>query len=95
MCLSAAAPDGISAVDDAVDQRCDLGVECRAGPIHRVVGMGCGRVVQDTDDFTFGQNIVIVQGKQQGFTDRQGRSALHCVRRKGFAGQILCVGHGE
>jgi multidrug resistance efflux pump len=33
------------------------------------------RVVQDTDDFTFGQNIVIVQGKQQGFTDRQGRSA--------------------
>jgi hypothetical protein len=67
--------DGIAPRDDAIDQRGYGTVLLKLnGSADRIVMRG-RRVPENTDDFTFGQHLGVVQRKQQGFANGQCRNS--------------------
>ena len=65
--------DRVSAKDDAVDQCRDGFVKLRLTIRAGIVGMCGGGIAQDAEDFVFGQNVAVVQRKQERFADGKRR----------------------
>ena len=70
--LASAATDGIAAVDDLIDpfrhRRVQLFLPISGGG----VGMGGGGILKDAYDFPLGEDVAVVQGKEERFDDRKG-----------------------
>lgn len=67
-----AATDGIAAVDDLIDPFGHCFVQLFISISDGGVGMGGGGVLEDADNFPLGQDVAVVQGKEERFDDRKG-----------------------
>lgn len=78
-------PHRVSTPEDAANQLCDrlvhLGLTVSSG----IIVMRRSRILQDTHDLVFGQNLVIVHSQQQRFADSKGS----------LSGDIGNMGHSQ
>jgi hypothetical protein len=70
--LASAAADGVAAIDDLIDPFCHRFVQLFIPISKGGLGMGGGGILEDADDFPLGQDVAIVQGKEERFDDREG-----------------------
>ena len=70
--LASAATDGIAAVNDLIDPFRHRFVQLFFPVSGRGIGMGGRGILEDSYNFPLGQDVAVVQGKQQRFDNRKG-----------------------
>lgn len=70
--LASAAADGVAAIDDLIDPFRHRFVKLFIPISGGGLGMSSSGVLEDTNNFPLGQDVAIVQGKEERFDDRKG-----------------------